>query len=325
MNSTQQLLIKCLADGCFHSGEELGREAGVSRAAVWKHLQQLDALGIDVTRQKGRGYVVVGGLSLLDADRMQSLLTAEAAALLSALDILLQTESTNQYLLDQVASSGAHAQVCFAERQTRGRGRRGRHWVSPFAANIYMSMSWRFTQGVAALEGLSLAIGVAVCDALQAMGFEHLQLKWPNDILLGGRKLAGILIELAGDVSGECYVVVGLGLNVNMPNSMAMQIDQPWTDLASISTGLPDRNRIAAMLLNGLIPLLSRYEQDGFGRYRGAWESRNAYQGQRVNLITPATTVSGVMLGVSGSGGLRLQVDGLEQVYLGGEVSLRIA
>lgn len=323
MNNTQQLLIKCLADGRFHSGEELGREAGVSRAAVWKHLQQLDALGIDVTRQKGKGYVVAGGLSLLDESRIRSLLSSDAASVLAGLHLLLQTASTNQFLLDRVKSADAHAQACFVERQTAGRGRRGREWVSPFAANIYMSMAWRFTLGVAALEGLSLAVGVAVCEALQAMGYEHLQLKWPNDILLNGRKLAGILIELAGDASGECFVVVGLGLNVNMPEPAAAQIDQPWTDLASISAGLPDRNGIAATLLNGLTPLLSGYERDGFGRYRGAWESRNAYQGQIVSLITPATTVSGVMLGVSDSGGLRLQVDGLEQVHLGGEISLR--
>lgn len=323
MNSSLIRLIECLADGQFHSGEELGRIIGVSRAAVWKHLQQLEDLGLNLVRRKGLGYAIQGGLSLLKDGDIRNNLTGKATSLLNALIIEAQTTSTNQVLLDAVRNGLGHGQVCLAEQQTAGRGRRGRSWISPYAANIYLSAGWRFTQGVTALEGLSLAVGVAVCSALESLGYRQLQLKWPNDVLLRERKLAGILIELAGDVSGECFVIVGIGLNVRMPELSGDAIDQPWIDLASENSGVIDRNQLVAALINELLPMLSDFESDGFAVWKSAWEARNAFLGRPVRLITPASTTEGIMLGVSDSGGVRLNVNGEEELFLGGEISLR--
>ncbi|WP_075186048.1 bifunctional biotin--[acetyl-CoA-carboxylase] ligase/biotin operon repressor BirA [Teredinibacter haidensis] len=328
MNSNQLLLIQCLADGEFHSGEKLGELAGISRAAVWKQLQSLQPLGIEVISHKGRGYALGAALSLLGGDKILGRLSEASLPLVSALDVIQQVESTNQTVLQHIGRGGGHGYICLAEQQTAGRGRRGRVWQSPYAANVYLSIGWRFSQGVAALEGLSLAVGVAVAEALCALGYDQPRLKWPNDVLVEGRKLGGILLEMSGDASGDCYIVVGVGLNVRMPEALGASIDQAWVDLASLpakdglKAGL-DRNAVVAALLNELIPLLSNYEQSGFSRYKKRWEKLNAYRDREVSLVMPNSTLDGRMLGVTESGGLRLLVGAEERVFLGGEISVR--
>jgi Biotin-(acetyl-CoA carboxylase) ligase len=183
-------LVRCLADGEYHSGELLGQIAGVSRAAVWKQLQSLQLLGIEVVSQKGRGYVIKGGLALLSSAALQSALDESAQQMVSKLTILQQTDSTNQAVLNAVPQGAGHGLVVLAEQQTAGRGRRGRVWASPYGANIYLSVGWRFSLGAAALEGLSLAVGVAVAHALKVLGYPQSQLKWPNDVLVDGKNWA---------------------------------------------------------------------------------------------------------------------------------------
>ncbi|WP_236074986.1 biotin--[acetyl-CoA-carboxylase] ligase [Teredinibacter purpureus] len=325
MNEKQLLLVRCLADGEYHSGELLGQIAGVSRAAVWKQLQSLQLLGIEVVSQKGRGYVIKGGLALLSSAALQSALDESAQQMVSKLTILQQTDSTNQAVLNAVPQGAGHGLVVLAEQQTAGRGRRGRVWASPYGANIYLSVGWRFSLGAAALEGLSLAVGVAVAHALKVLGYPQSQLKWPNDVLVDGKKLGGILLEMTGDASGECYVVVGIGLNVRMPVLAGEDIGQPWVDLASLSCseGGRDRSLIAAEILNQLLPLLAGYERMGFSPYRYQWEQLSAHQGQEVVLVTPSEQIKGVQLGVTDAGGVRLQLAVGERVFLGGEISLK--
>jgi len=328
MNSQQKLLIKSLSDGRYHSGESLGRVAGVGRAAVWKQLKSLEALGLNVTSHRGRGYIIHGGLALLDEQVIVGLLPPNFRSSLNRLELHWQIESTNQWLLDRVVAGGdTHGVVCMAEQQTAGRGRRGREWLSPFGANLYFSVAWRFAQGIAAMEGLSLAVGVAICRALEQLGFSAAQLKWPNDILVCGKKLAGILLEISGDVSGDCHVVVGVGLNVSMPFGVAEKIGQPWVDLQSLLRAdvqqMPHRNTISAAIIEQVLSVLVGYEFKGFQAYRCEWERYSAHIGGDVKLITPRDEIRGVMLGVTDSGGLRMRVDGVERVYLGGELSLR--
>lgn len=325
MNKTLISLVRCLADGEFHSGAELGSAIGVSRAAVWKQLQQLQDLGVEVESVKARGYRVTGGLELLDGQAIRQALELETAGLLTDLTIETQLPSTNAYLLAGVASGvDRQGAVCLAEMQTAGRGRRGRVWQSPFAANIYLSVAWRFDQGIAAMEGLSLATGVCICRALESLGYQEIVLKWPNDLLVAGAKLGGVLLEIAGDASGECYVVVGIGLNVAMPASSGAHIDQDFVDLRSISKAeRPSRNSIVAALLNEILPMLSRFPQCGFSHYRDAWQRRNAHFGQRVSLVAASNIVQGVVRGVTDTGALVLDVDGQLREFVGGELSLR--
>lgn len=311
-----------LADGEFHSGDDLGGRLGVSRAAVWKRLQKLQALGVPLESIKGKGYRIEGGRELLQADRIQQALSPESTALISKIETLLTTTSTNQVALRNVAEIGA-GYVCVAEQQTEGRGRRGRKWVSPFGSSLYFSIGWEFSGGAAALEGLSLAVGVAVVSALQKLAVPDVQLKWPNDILHNNRKLAGILIEMGGDVAGLCQVVVGVGINVSLPQQLREVIDQPYIDLKSVTEEAPGRNRLLAEVLNELMPLLAEFESRKFSAYRERWQALDAYGGEEVFIQIGDSAEFGIAAGVDDSGALILETAAGKKIFSGGEVSLR--
>ena len=316
-------LLELLSDGLNHSGQELAGLLGVSRTAIWKQLAKLDALGLELISQTGKGYCLVGGLDLLNADSISASLQMSASQKLSQLQLLTAIDSTNAFLMRQESDAGIS--VCFAEYQTAGRGRRGRQWVSPFASNIYLSLRISNSSGLGAFEGISLAVGVAVARSLKELGADDVQLKWPNDILWFGKKLGGILIEVVGDPSGVCHLVVGLGLNLKTTKSMVESIDQPWVALDSILAELPSRNQVAASLLNHLIPLLDTYEHQGFISYKDEWESLNAQADLAVDLLMGSQKVSGIMRGVNASGALLLETGKGIEVFHGGEVSLRVA
>lgn len=324
---SKSTLLPLLANGEFRSGQELADVMGVSRTAVWKQVNRLTTeSGIEIESVKGKGYRIPGGIDLLDAERVRESLNARSRALLTRLDILDSVGSTNTEVLrcaEQGCSSGL---VCSAERQTAGRGRRGRQWISPYGSNLYLSLLWEFSQGAAALEGLSLAVGVAVARALHTCDIPAVQLKWPNDVLCGGAKLGGILLEMSGDASGSCRVVIGVGLNVAMPEDAAGGIDQAWTDIKSISDQQhPARSRLLAELLNELLPLAADFEQQGFAQWRDEWQALDAFAGTSVVLHTGSGQMAGVARGVDERGALQLETTtGVQTVY-GGEMSLRAA
>lgn len=319
-------LLPLLANGEYCSGQELARALGVSRTAIWKQLNKLADLGLEIESVKGRGYRIPGGLDLLDAAAVRSALQPEALALLSKLQLLETVDSTNAEVMRQIEAGAAAGLVCTAEQQSAGRGRRGREWVSPFARNLYVSVAWQFHQGAAALEGLSLAVGVAVARALAACGLPPVQLKWPNDVLFDDAKLGGILLEMTGDATGACQVITGVGLNVAMPDSVAGAIDQAWTDIAAMAGGeQPGRNTLLAALLNELLPLLAAFETQGFEPLRAEWQALDAFADKPVQLRTGAEPMTGIARGVDSRGALQLETSsGLQSVY-GGEISLRAA
>ena len=320
-----QHLLNVLSDGEFHSGDELGRLLGVSRTAVWKQLKKLQELGLALESVKGKGYRIEGGLDLLSAAKVQQGLTDNTQALLSQLDIRDQIDSTNTVVMQQALAHPSTVQgyVCTAEQQSAGRGRRGRTWVSPYASNIYLSAAWQFAGGAVALQGLSLAVGVAMVKALAAIEVEGVELKWPNDLLYRRRKLAGILIEMVGDAAGPCQVVVGIGLYVSMPTQAA--IDQPWVDVATINAAAADRNRLLSAMLNELLPMLADFERQGFALWRDAWQGLNAYAGEEVVVTQGEELTLGRMIGVDDSGALILETALGRRTFNGGEVSLRMA
>lgn len=317
-------VLALLADGEFHSGDELGNLLGISRAAVWKRLQKMEALGITVESVKGKGYRIAGGLDLISPSRLDGLIDPGTAQLIRRIDVLTQTTSTNDIALRE-AENGEPGYVCVAEQQTRGKGRRGRPWVSPFASSLYVSVVWEFSGGAAALEGLSLAAGVAVESTLAKAGVPGLRLKWPNDVLYGDCKLGGILIEMVGDAAGACQVVVGIGINVALPDQVATTIDQPFTDLHTVSGKRLCRTTLLALLLNELMPMLADFERKKFAAYRDRWLQLDAFKGKEVFLQLGASTEVGIASGVDESGALLLStVAGLKK-FSGGEVSLREA
>jgi BirA family transcriptional regulator, biotin operon repressor / biotin---[acetyl-CoA-carboxylase] ligase len=320
-------LLPLLAAGEFVSGQELADVLGVSRTAVWKQLNKLSELGLEIESVKGRGYRIEGGVDLLQASQVTAAMAPEALRLLSQLDIRQTIGSTNAEAMARIVAGSGAGYVCTAEQQTAGRGRRGRQWVSPYARNLYLSVVWEYNQGAAVLEGMSLACGVAVARALAACGLPPVQLKWPNDVLYQGAKLGGILLEMTGDAAGVCQVVVGIGLNVAMPQQQAGAIDQAWTDIATASGGsYPGRNVVLGSLLSELLPMLAGFEAGGFGPWREEWMALDAYADTAVVISSGAQQMAGIARGVDGCGALQLETaaSGMQSVF-GGEITLRPA
>jgi len=319
--SLESLLVS-LSDGKFHSGDELGRALGVSRTAIWKQLKKVGELGIPMTSVKGKGYCIDGGLDLLVEEDVRAHLSAEARELVAQIEVMGVVDSTNVRAMEK-AQLGKKGYVCTAEQQTAGKGRRGRKWASPYGSNLYLSVLWEFDGGASSLEGLSLAVGVAVVDALAKAGVDDVQLKWPNDVLYQRRKMAGVLLEVTGDAEGPCQVVIGIGLNVKMPESASTSIDQPWVDVTSITEGDSRRSLLLALLLNELMPLLERFGAQGFGAFRQRWQDLDVYSGQEVVLKYGQETIHGVAESVDDTGAILLRTaEGLRS-FNGGEVSLR--
>ncbi len=324
---TRYRIIRQLADGRFHSGEALAQECGISRAAVWKQVRALkEWLGMNIHSVRGRGYRLERPLELLTMGAIDAAMTPQGRARLRKLELHHEIESTNGYLLQHSLNGSVSGHACFAERQTSGRGRRGRRWVSPYGANIYLSILWCFPGGPAQLGALSLAAGLTVVRALAEMGFEGIGLKWPNDILWNGRKLAGLLLEVAGEAAGPSRVVLGLGLNVALSAQDGDEIDQPWADLRTMAGGRePSRNQLAGQLLSVLLDTLARYEQEGFEPWLSDWPHYDLYHGKTVTISMGERRIEGIHRGIDPSGALLLERQGEVTLFHGGEVSLRPA
>lgn len=318
------ILLMHLADGEFHSGPVLGQATGRSRSAVWKGIQALQNTGLEIYSVRGKGYRLAQPIELLNREHILSALSVEVRKDIHDLDLHHEIDSTNAALLEIAKQSDASGHVCLAESQHAGRGRRGRQWVSPLGGNLYLSLLWRFQAGAATLAGLSLAVAVAVMRVLHETGLESAVLKWPNDILLDGKKLAGILLELAGEASGPCSVVLGLGLNISAPQTRMSVVDQPWTDLASSLGKLPSRNQLAAKLLEQLVCTLRQFESQGLNPFLDEWAQWDALAGHEVRLDLPTGAVIGIARGVDENGALLIARDGELQRYHSGEVSVRL-
>jgi BirA family biotin operon repressor/biotin-[acetyl-CoA-carboxylase] ligase len=314
-------LLKLLQDGQFHSGEALGAALGISRSAVWKQLQSLQAeLSLPIHTVRGRGYRLESPLQLLDAAWIE----ANAASTAWPVTVLPSVDSTNAEALRRIDVAQSLPFVVLAERQTSGRGRRGRSWASPFGENLYYSLVLRVEGGMRQLEGLSLAVGLALLQVIREVGVVEAGLKWPNDVLVGERKLAGVLLELSGDPADVCHVVIGIGLNVNMLSAAPAAIGQPWTSMRAELGRVINRNELVVGLNRHLSRYLDIQLHHGFSALQGEWQDCHLWQGRTVMLTAGSKPVTGVVLGVDHSGAVRLLVDGLEHSFSGGELSMRL-
>jgi len=326
ISPSQKLILNILSDGQFHSGTELAKNIGISRSAVCKQLNNLTELGIKFSAISGKGYRLERVLQFLSAENIANDLSSTTASLITALEIHDCIASTNSYLVNKSYEAINSGFVCFAESQTAGKGRRGREWVSPFGCNIYLSILWKFQNGPASISGLSLAVGIAVIRALNECGIDNVGLKWPNDIYWQGKKLAGILIEVSGETSGPCNAVVGLGLNFYLPEEQAKSITQDWVDLSSILADNPVkiRNKLAAVLLNHLMPMIANFEQDTLEPYLAEWRGYDCMKGQEVNIYMGHKVFTGVVDGIDNNGMLLLANEqGEINTFASGEVSFR--
>lgn len=312
-------LLRLIQDGRFHSGQVLGNLLGISRGAVWKRLQVIESeFGLVIHSVRGRGYRLSRPLCLLDEPRVVTVAGGDWPVYLHD-----KIDSTNAEALRLIASGAQAPLVVLAERQTAGRGRRGREWVSPFAENIYYSMVLPVMGGAAQLQGLSLVVGLAVLKVLHTFGVSSAGIKWPNDMVVNNRKIAGVLLELVGDISDLCHVVIGIGVNVNMLE-VDSDIGQPWTSMAIETGGLVDRNVFVRALSIQLSEYLQRHHKFGFAACIAEWDRYDICAGRSVKLTTAVSEVHGIACGVDDSGGLVVLVDGVRKVFSGGEVSLRL-
>lgn len=264
-------------------------------------------------------------LDRLDAGAIRRHLPPEVATSLRDLEVHETIDSTSDRLLAARELPPGQFDACLAEFQTAGRGRRGRRWVAPSGSGLCLSMGWSFREAPAVLGALSLAAGVAALRGLRRLGIDGLSLKWPNDIVRADAKLGGILIDLRGEAAGPTFVVIGLGINVRLPEATRAQLASEGVavlDLASIGT-TPERNVLAAVLFTELHQALREFAARGMSAFAGEWQSADALAGRTVRVLQGAQPLEGIACGVDGDGALLLDANGVRRRIVSGEVSIR--
>jgi BirA family biotin operon repressor/biotin-[acetyl-CoA-carboxylase] ligase len=315
-------VLRLLADGDFHSGAALARELEVSRGTVWNAVHALDALGLDVYRVRGRGYRLAEPLSLLDRSAIERHAGAASACL--GIELADVVDSTNSVLMARAAAGARSGSVLAAEWQESGRGRRGRSWHAGLGGGLTFSLLWRFAQGPSALGGLSLAAGLAIVRAIQGLGARDAALKWPNDVLWRNGKLAGLLIEMHGDALGPSAVVIGIGMNVRLSDTVRGRIDQPAQDLEAACGSAVDRNAVLGRVLAELTCMLDTFGREGFAPLRAEWEGHHAHQDKAVTVKLPdGRSHDGIARGVGDDGALLFETGSAVRRLHSAELSLR--
>jgi BirA family biotin operon repressor/biotin-[acetyl-CoA-carboxylase] ligase len=330
MRVAPDALLRALADGEPHSGTELAREFEVTRAAIWKTIRKLGLWGLDVSAVPGVGYRLARPVDLIDARALRRALAPATARRLARLEVFTELDSTNRHLLASRPPAPGELAACLAEYQTAGRGRRGRRWLAPLGGGLCISAGWQFAGSPRDLSALTLAVGVVARRALADVAGLDVALKWPNDLALDERKLGGILLELAAEAQGRCYVVAGIGINVALPpESLAKLSDWPRgaIDLATALRGAPpSRVLLAARLLDGLADLFASYAETGFAPYRAEWRAADFLLGRRVKLDDPSAPSTGTARGIDGDGALLIETAGGDRRReISGDVSVRSA
>jgi BirA family biotin operon repressor/biotin-[acetyl-CoA-carboxylase] ligase len=321
----REQLLKLLADGETHSGERLAEQLHITRAAVWKAINALRELGVDIESQH-QGYRLPAAVDLYDAARIAAAMH-EAHAALQRIDVLFTVDSTNRDVTDHPATQSDQAVLCVTEIQQAGRGRRGRSWVAPFGSGICMSLGWLFDSMPPAFSALSLVVGVALTRALYVMGAHEVGLKWPNDLLWRGRKLAGVLIEMRGEPDGPAHVVIGVGLNLHLPAASKQQLLEQHaevTDLREVlGAHMLRRNELVATFTTHLLQVLTVFAREGFAPFVNEWQRYDVLSKAEVNVLQADRTVAGIARGVSEDGSLLVETAQGLQRFVSGEVSLR--
>ena len=326
-------LLEVLSDGQFHSGEHIAAQLGTSRANIWRYVKQAEKEGLNIFAVRGKGYRWRHPTELLDAKRI--LAYCEQRRLLPTPEVFWSVGSTSDFVRENPTDRSSRVRdslmgsaikrICLAERQTAGRGRRGRQWQSPPACNLYMSLLIQDDFSPHPIAAASLVVAIAVCEALDSLGFDAPKAKWPNDIRFNGRKVAGVLCELTGEISGDQKLIVGVGVNVAMPAEVGRHIEQPWVNLAELRNEPISRNQLASRIIDAVHTRFAEFKLGGFEQMMSAWRRFDEIVGKAVTLQAGSSTISGTAKGVDPDGALILETDVGEQRFYGGEVSLRVS
>jgi BirA family biotin operon repressor/biotin-[acetyl-CoA-carboxylase] ligase len=323
VRSSSFAVLKALADGRLRSGPEIATALDIARTTVSHAMRELEAHGLAVHTVRGSGYRLAAPFDALDAAAIGDALGSQPAPI--RLEVIDVCDSTNAVLAARAAAGAASGAAVVCELQRAGRGRRGAGWYSGLGTSLTLSMLWRFGRGTASLSGLPLAIGVACARALDALGASDVGLKWPNDIVRGDAKLGGILVEVAGDGDRSSAAVIGVGINVRLPDAARRAIGRPVADLGGAREAL-SRNALAAGLLAEIAGAAAAFEREGFGAFRDEWLRRHAWQGRRVRVLAPSRrTVDGIAAGVADDGALIVDTPRGPERFHSAEVSLKLA
>ncbi|WP_065204682.1 bifunctional biotin--[acetyl-CoA-carboxylase] ligase/biotin operon repressor BirA [Shewanella woodyi] len=309
-------ILSVLDSEQFVSGEALAAKLGVSRTAIANHISALEEYGVEVFSVKGKGYKLANSLSLIDETLLKEAVTQRCF-------YYDEIPSTNAFLLKhcEELSSG---DICVAEYQSAGRGRRGRTWVSPYGCHLYCSMYWNLSQGMAQATGLSLVVACSLVKVLNNFGIDGLGVKWPNDIYLDNKKLAGVLVEMNGQADNECHLVIGIGINMSMSRAQGDKIDQPWSDLSQ-SRVVPSKTELTISLQRQLNEDLTLFEKEGLSAFLTRWKEADIFDGKHVKLLMGEQRIDGVCQGIDKTGSILLKTDKGVESFVGGEISLRSA
>lgn len=314
-----------LSDGRFRSGEELASALAVSRSAVWKACAALKDLGATLHAVRNRGYRLAHPAERLDPQKIRERLPREVREHVARVDALWSIASTNTALLERPNPPNGSSEVLLAEFQSAGRGRRGRTWLAPPGGAICLSLSWTFREVPQDLGALGLVIGVCILRALKQAGVKHASLKWPNDVLVDGKKLAGVLIDLRAESQGPACVVIGIGMNVALGAALLKQIAESGTvatDLASAASEV-SRNALAADLVGSCIRGLLEFEREGLKPYIAEWREADALRGRPVNVASAEGTARGLARGIDLHGALMVETREGVRRFISGDVTVR--
>jgi len=318
-------IIDVLADGKFHSGEILANQFQVSRVSIWNAISEAEQFGIEIHSVRGKGYKLTHAVELLDESSIKRAIGEQANFFnIEVMDI---TTSTNSVMMQRASEGLPHASCIATNIQTAGKGRRGRKWVSELGENLTFSFLWRFNQGAAMLSGLSLVVGIALIRTFKQLGINQALLKWPNDVLIfhekAYKKLAGILIELQGDMDGQSFAVIGIGINLNISKKQIKKIDQPAIDLQTITQESMNPNNLIALIIKELAKVLSEFELNGFSSLKEEWVMSHAFHEKVISLTKgDGQNVTGKVTDISDEGSLILQTNQGQQNFSSGEVVL---
>ncbi|WP_265511497.1 bifunctional biotin--[acetyl-CoA-carboxylase] ligase/biotin operon repressor BirA, partial [Providencia rustigianii] len=297
-------VIDILADGKIHSGEQLGERLGMTRAAINKHIKTLRSWGLDIQTVTGKGYQVPNKINLLNKSDIEKYVDAVKIIVEPVID------STNQYMLERIPNLNS-GDTCLAEYQSAGRGRRGRQWISPFGCNLYLSTYWRLEQGPAAAIGLSLVVGIVIAETLNKVCGNKVKVKWPNDLYMNDKKLAGILVELTGKTGDAAHIIIGIGINIGMNENILQKekpINQAWSSLTDEVENI-ERNKLAGNIINALRQSLLLFEKEGLKPFLAKWFDLDNFLGRSVKLLIGNDVITGIEKGINEQGALLLQTE----------------
>lgn len=326
--TVQQRLLHTLADGELHSGSELADSLGITRSAVWKQIKNLDALNLEVEAQAGQGYQLNAPLELFDEQMILDELSTECRQQLESFTLRWVSESTSNELMQDTPPTEGQAKVCLTEFQSAGRGRRGRNWYAPAGHSICLSVSWCYPTTPPDFSCLGLAVGIATLRAVRQAGVEAAQLKWPNDVVVDGKKLAGVLIDVQGEAGGPLHIVAGVGVNYRLNDQVLQAVSsesglQPVSLLDATEETPAGRNKATTYLIDEIVRILSEFPDSGFISLVDEWSEADSLLGKELEVVQNGKTLTGIAKGLTADGRLKLNAGNEVHLLVSGDVSLR--